>query len=678
MFKLNLDNKKIKLTLDTNVIPLHVYLTWKTSLPPNMKQNYIHLRKKNPNFNFHLYDEYQCRSCIQTYFPSALEAFDSLIPSAYKANLWSFCVLYQFGGIYMDINLTSIGNFDLYNLVNKEHFVVDTSTIAPHIYDGLMVCKPNNPFLLECIEQLIQNVKSSYYGESPLSPTGSEMLGRIGSQTQLNLDLSLNLRSYITYKNVVIFKKNEYNEWIENFSMWKNKNIYVKRFIPLHVYITWKTLDLPPRMKQNYINLRKKNPEFNFHLFDDRQCRDFIQVYFPSALDVFDSLIPGAYKADLWRLCVLYQFGGIYMDSTLECIGNFKLYSLIDKEHFVLDRQHSPHIYNAFMVCKPNNQFLLESIEQIIKNVTNKYYGDSYLSPTGSEMLGRIATNHSLNIDMVQSKDLHKHIMYKNVAILKNYEYKGERLQYSSTMWKNKNIYEYNERLEQSIFKNGYVTSPVIPLHVYLTWKTNDLPPRMKHNYTKLCNNNSEFEFHLYDDTQCRDFIQTHFPFALEAFDKLIPGAYKADLWRLCILYQYGGIYMDCKIECIGNFKLYNIVDKEHFVKDRHSPHIYNAIYNAFMVCKPNNPFLLESIEQIIKNVNSNYYGESPLSPTGPDMLGKITLNYSLNIDMHHSHEINKYIMYNNVAILKNYDGYYDERLIDYGDLWNNKVIYKV
>jgi mannosyltransferase OCH1-like enzyme len=668
----------VKLKFDnTNIIPLHVYVTWNTNLPPSLKKNYINLRKKNPEFNFHLYDEAQCRSCIQSFFPSALESFDSLIPSAYKANLWSLCVLYQFGGIYMDCTIECLGNFKLYSLIDKEHFVMDTLTITPHIYDGLMVCKPNNPFLLESIGRLIKNVKSNYYGESPLSPTGSEMLGRIGSQTQLNLDMVLNLRSYITYKNVVILKKNDYHEQVEHYStMWKNKNIYIKHLIPLNVYVTWKTLDLPPKMKQNYINLRKKNPEFNFHLYDEVRCRNFIQTYFPSAVDAFDSLIPGAYKADLWRLCVLYQFGGIYMDGTLECLGNFKLYSLIDKEHFVIDRQHhSPHIYNAFMVCNPNNPFLIEAIEQIIKNVTNKYYGESYVSPTGSEMLGRIAPKHSLNVDMHHSRDFDTHIMYKNVAILKNYDgYKGERLQFYSNMWKNKNIYEYNERLEKSIFTNIYVT-PVIPLDVYLTWKTIDLPPRMKHHYTKLCNHNPEFNFHLYDDTQCRDFIQAYFPNALETFDKLIPGAYKADLWRLCVLYQFGGIYMDCKIECIGNFKLYNLVDKEHFVIDRNNSLIYNHslrvtnhsshIYNAFMVCKPNNPFLLESIEQIIKNVKSNYYGESPLSPTGPEMLGRIACKYSLNLDIVHSQEINKHIMYNNVAILKNYDGYYEERSIN-------------
>ena len=96
------------------------------------------------------------------------------------------------------------------------------------------------------------------------------------------------------------------------------------------------------------------------------------------------------------------------------------------------------------------------------------------------------------------------------------------------------------------------------------------------------------------------------------------------------------------------------------------------------MVCKPNNPFLLECIEQIIKNVKNHYYGESALSPTGPEMLGRFALKHSLNVDMVHSQETDKHIIYKNVAILKNYDGYYEDRKIDYGDLWKKKAIYKV
>ena len=48
-------------------------------------------------------------------------------------------------------------------------------------------------------------------------------------------------------------------------------------------------------------------------------------------------MVPGAYKADLWRYCILYIYGGIYIDIKLEPINGFRFRELLDKEYFVLD-----------------------------------------------------------------------------------------------------------------------------------------------------------------------------------------------------------------------------------------------------------------------------------------------------------------------------------------------------
>ena len=67
-----------------------------------------------------------------------------------------------------------------------------------------------------------------------------------------------------------------------------------------------------------------------------------------------------------------------------------------------------------------------------------------------------------------------------------------------------------------------------------------------------------------------REFISKYFnKDVLEAYDTLLPGAYKADLWRYCILYKMGGIYMDIKYTLSNNtYKLINLTDKEYYVRD--------------------------------------------------------------------------------------------------------------
>jgi mannosyltransferase OCH1-like enzyme len=222
---------------------------------------------------------------------------------------------------------------------------------------------------------------------------------------------------------------------------------------------------------------------------------------------------------------------------------------------------------------------------------------------------------------------------------------------------------------------------PVIPLHVYVTWKTKKMSPSMQYNLDTLKLKNPEFTFHLYDDSDCREFIKKHFnKDTVNAFDTLIPGAYKADLWRLCILYIMGGYYMDIKLQTLRKFRLIELSEGEHFVLDRPRDSLH--IYNAFMICKAGNPFLLKCIQNLVQNVKSRYYGSSYLSPTGPELLGRVAIKYGfkLPIDLIYPLRFNEHIMYNNTLIIRNYVGYRNEQKKDdyYINLWNNRNVYAV
>jgi mannosyltransferase OCH1-like enzyme len=237
--------------------------------------------------------------------------------------------------------------------------------------------------------------------------------------------------------------------------------------------------------------------------------------------------------------------------------------------------------------------------------------------------------------------------------------------------------------------ENFYIET-VIPLNIYQTWHTKELPYHMQKNVDKIRETNPEFKYHLYNDEECRDFIDTYFnDDVLNAYDRLIPGAYKADLWRYCILYIHGGIYLDMKMRCVGDFKLIELVNQEHYVKDIQS---YNfkpnsiSIYNAVMIQKKHNPFLMECINQIVNNVNNNVYGFSSLYPTGPGMVGELYLKYKydyrlVDIDMFHIED--ETILYKERIILEHYPEYRQEQLhtqkdSHYSLLWNEQSIYKL
>jgi mannosyltransferase OCH1-like enzyme len=234
---------------------------------------------------------------------------------------------------------------------------------------------------------------------------------------------------------------------------YKLKNYY-NPIIPLKIFQTWYTKDLPPKMKERVEELKATNPRFEHYLFDDNDCREFIKNNFDNdVLYAYDNLIPGAYKADLWRYCVLYINGGIYLDIKLKCINGFRLIELTENNHYVKDRVAPLSIYNALIVCQRGSPFLWKAIYRVVFNVQNKIYGKNPLEPTGPLMLGKIILKNKLrpNIDLVHYSG-GGYIIYKNKFVISTEypEYDRERREtYNSLntkrydiLWNSNNIYK--------------------------------------------------------------------------------------------------------------------------------------------------------------------------------------------------------------------------------------------
>ena len=250
------------------------------------------------------------------------------------------------------------------------------------------------------------------------------------------------------------------------------------------------------------------------------------------------------------------------------------------------------------------------------------------------------------------------------------------------------NFSKENIELEESIgLEENMGFDKIIPLNIYQTWKTKDLPPKMKNCVDRLKKDNPEFNHYLYDDEDCKNFIEENFSQdVIDTYNKLIPGAFKADLWRYCILYINGGIYLDIKYYTISPFKLINFLDKEYFVKDMDNSG--GGIYNAFMICKKGNKILKKCIDQIVENVKNNYYGETEFHVTGPLLMKNFFSKEEIN-KLNVQHGIKKncpdtYCIYlNNNPILSMYQEYRDDneqgsiKNNNYHVLWQTRKIYK-
>jgi mannosyltransferase OCH1-like enzyme len=157
-----------------------------------------------------------------------------------------------------------------------------------------------------------------------------------------------------------------------------------------------------------------------------------------------------------------------------------------------------------------------------------------------------------------------------------------------------------------------------IPYIIHQTHEKDKIPVSMREAMETILSVNQEYEYRYYNSEDRRNFIRENFgDRGIKAYDKLLPGAYKADLFRYCVLYVSGGVYLDSGfVELVPLRKI--ILPDEQFLSatDRYEGRV--GIYNAFMCVVPQSPILREVINICFTRIENEDYGETPLSTTGP------------------------------------------------------------
>lgn len=171
------------------------------------------------------------------------------------------------------------------------------------------------------------------------------------------------------------------------------------RKIPRIIFQTWETKDFSPEFQAIVDKWKVLNPSYKYIIHDRLEREEFIRAHFPEIVyNVYCRIVPGAFKADLWRYCVLYIHGGIYADVDMLCMGNLDDFIKYDTDMVVpVDLNTSVHegchnLSNGFFAIKPHCEILIHCINRIVHNVMNGIIPSSLLDICGPGMFGR-ATN---------------------------------------------------------------------------------------------------------------------------------------------------------------------------------------------------------------------------------------------------------------------------------------------
>ena len=166
------------------------------------------------------------------------------------------------------------------------------------------------------------------------------------------------------------------------------------QIIPKVIYRTSKTLELSEQQQQAWDLTKLHNPSYTQILYDDGMARDLISKNFDEkVLRVFDMLVPGAAKADLFRYAVIYINGGVYLDDKSGAHDLSKLIRPNDK--FIVSTWNAGvtiwgcasipgfwpfgEMQQWWIISAPRNPVLLRIINRLVDTILQrKSRGDIY------------------------------------------------------------------------------------------------------------------------------------------------------------------------------------------------------------------------------------------------------------------------------------------------------------
>lgn len=138
---------------------------------------------------------------------------------------------------------------------------------------------------------------------------------------------------------------------------------------------------------------------------------------------------------------------------------------------------------------------------------------------------------------------------------------------------------------------------------------------------------NPDYEYKYFNDNDCRKFIIDHpliefneidYNRGLKAFDLLLPGPLKADLFRYYYLYIKGGCYFDCKM--VINKPLNKIIEPNNNIilcEDE------DKLYNGLILIEAKNKIMYNCLSECINNILNKNKLDNPYKITGKELFYK-------------------------------------------------------
>ena len=161
-------------------------------------------------------------------------------------------------------------------------------------------------------------------------------------------------------------------------------------------------------------------------------------------------------------------------------------------------------------------------------------------------------------------------------------------------------------------------------IQIFISEEKEDLSQKLKNNCKKIINLYSDCNYKLFDDDEIQQFLKENYEEEiLKTYKAIIPFSYKSDFARYCLLYKLGGWYFDIGLEVKEKIKINEKTSLVYFRDTNAHTKVSWACAGGIIFSNSGNKILRKAIKLVIENYDKNYYGLTPLCPTGPSLWGK-------------------------------------------------------
>jgi mannosyltransferase OCH1-like enzyme len=224
------------------MFPKIIHQTWKNNnIPKKWKLSNTQWKKLHPDYQYILWTDDDIRNYIKEKHPSFLKIHDDYKYSIQRADMIRYFILYDFGGIYCDLDLYPIENIEKHISSYDDAvdvLLVNSGNVKNCITNSFMVSKKKAPLWKEVHKKLKEKLPMYMIGKhlKVMCSTGPIMLSNVckKNKDKYGLLLTEKFMAYSSNEDFTIIKENcvlvplkgqSWNEWDSKVLNYINNNL---------------------------------------------------------------------------------------------------------------------------------------------------------------------------------------------------------------------------------------------------------------------------------------------------------------------------------------------------------------------------------------------------------------------------------------------------------------------